>query len=301
MKIYVSIILGLFLVLETFAVDLLVENAEWYVDVQIPSFGGEVHGYIRFAEAGDSLFHGVQATMLSKESITSSRGVYKSSPYFVYEDSSRMYYWNGKKYQVYLDFNLAVGDTLDWTLTSMDSITDFIVTGYDTLEIDGEKLVSQSMVYSVFHGKSPSNYHTNTVTHTERLSAIGFYTISEILVDGPFPNNKIRCYSDSEISYTFSWFEKEMDIPCDGLINIVSSEEVERNFRAFVSENSLWIEGDVQNSTVDVYTIAGSLITTTYVTKSGRVCELPQKGLDTFVVKVVNSKGKENTFVLHNE
>lgn len=180
------------------------------------------------------------------------------SPKYMYEDSNRVYWYDEYSLSFHLlyDFNKTEGES--WDLVFIRG---------ETRELDTAQIMVDSISYLSINGDTLSVQHTRASTGWIWLGKVIEGIGSEMCMFpqnglcGP-PSGPIRCF-ENMITGTYHFQD---DIPCDTIINVVSTDELidQEEFTIFpnpiVDQINISYSGNSNRALVQIFSYTGQLV-----------------------------------------
>lgn len=181
---------------------------------------------------------------------------------YVYEENNIVFTYENNENRVLYNFNLVVGDTLDFMYFGGLNSYRFILDSIGTNEFMGEELSFQDI--RIENLDNPTEVLSMRVI--EKIGSINSYFFWDFTVLSPpdAPSYYFRCYSDSEIG-TINLSLDQVD--CDFLIDEVSTidEKVSDNIKLYPNPINEYIQienDDIELSIIYIVNAHGEILKT---------------------------------------
>ena len=201
------------------------QNARWYFNKQeLLPFAA--HGFKEYKVKKDTIVDNKTAKLIEVRCFSYDGTETVEAPAIIFEENSKVYYWNDERFKLMYDFSLDVGDTLDIE-TEYDNCfysSAIVVDSIKTVNIEGEDLKVQYLSYTAFYESEYSEKVSYKITEKIGIESQFIFRHYCGLSDN-FAYEGLRCYSDNNITYINKWWaDHYTNIKCDSLIYDPTSE-----------------------------------------------------------------------------
>lgn len=188
-------------------------GAEWYYNNEE---GDGNQGYIHYKVIKDTIVDSQSSKILRRQDVSSKGKVYNTNDFVVYEENSKVSYYENNMLVLLYDFSLNVGDTLKWlnNVNASPAIIDSIM----TIEINGETLkvqyASRTLLDELCEGLKFN------IVFIEKIGSFDdFINYPSFGCGDIFYSPYLRCYEDNSIYFrNISWDLNHNNAACDTLI-----------------------------------------------------------------------------------
>lgn len=254
-------------------------GATWYFNFQ-EQLSFPANGFTKYSVVKDTIVDGYTSKLLSKNVIRYNGDTISTGWLIVREENSKAYYYYYNLFKLMYDFSLNIGDTLNLDISgyACDSVSPLIVDSIKYINLNGTNIRIQYL-NGIFYYNSSYGGQSDTKTYkiVERVGSDlygtslddNFFFNPVCEVSDQFIWNGLRCYNDSNISYTGNYFSLHYPLaPCDTLIDgstgINNFSLNENQILLFPNPSSDFINvkgiSDIQN--IEIYNSYGKLINT---------------------------------------
>ena len=222
-KIILSILLLNFVLIVHSQINWAPIGAEWYINHQ-EMFPFQAHGYIKYKVLKDTIIDNHKSKLIVKQEVKFNGTHVSGDTLFAYVEDSKVYYYINRKFQMYYDFKVTIGDTvtLSSEIIKCDSISPLIVKRIDSMKIKDVSILSIILGYTSL--KYNFDRHEMQISYNSKFSIDVYHPQcalpNGLIVDDFSPPDYLRCYHDSSILYEESyWVKLYPNAKCDTLIN----------------------------------------------------------------------------------
>ncbi len=193
----------------------------WYYNRQ-PFMDVEAYGYEKFTVEKDSLLDGHVAKIITRWEVTPDGDTTHFPSLIEYEDSNRVWRWEGTRFVLKYDLNLEKGDTLNVRSLRYDSISPVIIDSVALLEVDGIRLKEQIVSYRAYiflmdGGLDSCSMRARII---ERIGDPDNFFSWDFPCGDQFSYSGLRCFICPDFTYRPPYWQSHFpEVACDSLIH----------------------------------------------------------------------------------